>query len=111
MEQLTLEVPAMYADHHVLRLRAALAQLDGLEEVYASSAWKQLMISYDPGKVDPATIQRALADAGYPVEEAEPQVLVERDSVRRDPRWYELAVRVTKTNEADLKMSGEFRRY
>jgi copper chaperone CopZ len=111
MEQLTLEVPGMYADHHVLKVRAALAPLDGIEEAYASSAWKQVMISYDPERTDPATIQGALAEAGYPVDGNEPQVLVQRDSVRRDPRWNELAVRVTETNEADLKMSGEFRRY
>ena len=38
MKTLTLQVPIMYADHHVLRVRDALNGLDGVAETTASAA-------------------------------------------------------------------------
>jgi len=110
MEKIILELPAMYADHHVLSVREALTALDGLEEVYASSAWKQVMLSFDPAKIKQSEIEEALANAGYPVGEGEPPVLVEFSDIKRDPKWEELGIRVTETYEAEVQMSGEFRR-
>ncbi len=110
MEKIILELPAMYADHHVLAVRDVLTELDGLEEVYASSAWKQVMISFDPAKIKQTAIEEALANAGYPVGEGEPPVLVEFGDVKRDPKWEELGIRVTETYEAEVQMSGEYRR-
>ncbi|OGO18727.1 MAG: hypothetical protein A2Z14_09535, partial [Chloroflexi bacterium RBG_16_48_8] len=75
MENIILDLPAMYADHHVLTVRDALTKLDGLEKVYASSAWKQVMISFDPAKIKQPAIEEALANAGFPVGEGEPPVL------------------------------------
>jgi copper chaperone CopZ len=110
MEEIILELPAMYADHHVLTVRDTLTALDGLEEVYASSAWKQVMLSFDPAKITQSAIEEALANAGYPVGEGEPPILVEFDKIKRDPKWEELDIRVTETYEAEVQMSGEFRR-
>jgi len=110
MEKIILELPAMYADHHVLTVRDALTELEGLEEIYASSAWKQVMISFDPAKIKQSAIEDALANAGYPVGEGEPPVLVEFGDNKRDPKWEELGVRVTETYEPEVQMSGEFRR-
>ena len=110
MEKIILELPAMYADHHVLTVRDVLTELEGLEEVYASSAWKQVMISFDPAKIKQTAIEEALANAGYPVGEGEPPVLVEFGDVKRDPKWEELGIRVTETYEAEVQMSGEYRR-
>jgi copper chaperone CopZ len=111
MEKIVLELPLMYADHHVLSVRDVLSDLKGIDEVYASSAWRQLMISFDPAKIKQPAIEKALAEAGYPVGEGETPVLVEADKIKRDPKWKALGIRVTKTNMADIEMSGEFRRY
>jgi copper chaperone CopZ len=111
MEKVVLEVPTLWADHHVLKVRDALTNLEGVEEVYASSAWKQVLVSYDSAKTDPATIEKVLAGAGYPVGEGEVPVLAETTDLRRDPQWEVLGARVTETNQVDLEMSGEFRRY
>lgn len=111
MEKLVLDLPSMYGDHHVLAVREALTGIGGIEELYASAAWKQLMISFDPKKVKPDAIEKALADAGYPVGDGEPQMLVTASDIKRDPQWVVLDVRVCQTNNADLEMSGEFRRY
>ncbi len=111
MEKLILDLPSMYGDHHVLAVRDALTGMGGIDEIYASAAWKQLMVSYDPTKVKPDAIKTALADAGYPVGDGEPQMLVTANDIKRDPQWMVLDIRVCQTNNADLEMSGEFRRY
>jgi len=111
MEKVVLDLPALWADHHVQAVREVLAGLDGVEDVYASSGWKQALVSYDPGKIKPATIEEALAEAGYPVGEGAPPILARPGLRFKDPAWNVLGMRVTETNRTDLEMSGEFRRY
>jgi copper chaperone CopZ len=111
MEKVVLEVPTLWADHHVLKVREALAKLEGVDGVYASSAWRQVMVSYDPAKVDAVAIEGALNEAGYPVGEGEVPMLVTPGVRHRDPKWEVLGARVTQTTRADIEMSGEFRRY
>jgi len=111
MEKAVLDVPTLWADHHVLKVRDALFQSEGVEDVYASSAWKQVLVTYDEAKTDRAAIEKALAEAGYPVGEGEVPVLVQPTAIRRDPQWEVLGARVTETNQVDIEMSGEFRRY
>jgi hypothetical protein len=88
-----------------------LVNLEGIEDVYASSAWRQVLVTYNGRKMKRATIEKALAEAGYPVGEGETPMLVRPTDIRRDPQWEVLGSRVTATNQADLEMSGEFRRY
>ena len=111
MKKVALEVPTLWADHHVLKVRDALTGLEGVEDVYASSAWKQVLVTYDDAKVDGAAIEEALVGAGYPVGEGEMPVVVQPLDKRRDPQWEKLGFRVTTTNQVDLEMSGEFRKY
>jgi len=101
MKKLVLDMPRMFADHHVLKVRDVLKGTDGVGDVFASSAWRQVMISYDPAKAKPKAIEKALADAGYSTTEGTP-VLVQANPNKRDPRWEELGVRVTKTDPADM---------
>ena len=110
METTVLSVPKMWADHHVLKVREVLAALDGVQGVYASSAWKQIMVKFDPGKLNESAVAEALAGAGYAVGAA-----LELDgaptSDTGDPSWKELGVRATTTDERDVALSGDFRRY
>jgi copper chaperone CopZ len=110
MAKATFDVPTLWADHHVLKVREALFSLDGVDDVYASSAWKQVLVTYNNKKTKKSDIEKALADAGYPVGKGEMGVVVQPSEIRRDPQWAEGA-RMTQTNRADLEMSGEFRRY
>jgi len=111
MEKTVFDVPALWADHHVLKVREALVGLDGVETIYASSAWKQVLVTYDPDRIAPEQIQQSLVDAGYPIGEGGPPILSHANAVRRDPQWKSSGVRSTETNMIDLEMSGEFRRY
>lgn len=65
MEKLNLNIPAMYGDHHVLAVRRLLEALPGVESVYASSAFKHVVVTFDPAKTSPAAIEQALKDNGY----------------------------------------------
>lgn len=65
MEKLTLDVPAMYGDHHVLEVRRLLAALPGIADIYASSAFQIVEVTYDPQAVDAEQIRATLEKAGY----------------------------------------------
>jgi copper chaperone CopZ len=109
MEKMILTVPKMWADHHVLTVREALTALDGVQDVYASAAWRQVVVNYDPAVLDEAGVVAVLEGVGYGTDgalELEGQPLA-----AGDPQWDELGVRVTKTNERDRELSGDFRRY
>ena len=118
MENVLFDVPAMYADHHVIAVRQALLSLPGVEDVWASSAWQQVQVTYNPAAVSPADLGRALEQAGYPVSDGSsppapaPATLGRQAGPHaKDLAWDALGARVTRTNQADLAMSGEFRRY
>jgi copper chaperone CopZ len=100
----------MFADHHVLKVREALFTLEGVADVYASSAWQTVIVSYDEDKIGSAAIEDALSKLGYGVDKATP-ILAESGDSFKDPAWQEMGARITETNEADLAMSGEFRKY
>jgi copper chaperone CopZ len=65
MEVLSLELPAMYGDHHVVEVRRLLFEIPGVEEVYASSGFRAAEITFDPDKVDVEAIKAKLDSAGY----------------------------------------------
>lgn len=65
MKNLTLEVPAMFGDHHVIEVRRILLETPGVDDVYASSSFHTIDVSYDPQTVDEAEIRRKLEEAGY----------------------------------------------
>jgi copper chaperone CopZ len=65
MEKLVFDVPGLYGDHHVSEARRILLGLPGVTDVYASSAFHTLEITYDPSKINPDAIQASLSEAGY----------------------------------------------
>jgi len=65
MESLTLKLPAMFADHHVVEVRRVLSSLPGVGDIYASSAFLSAEIEYEPDLISPEEIERALKTAGY----------------------------------------------
>jgi copper chaperone CopZ len=110
VEKTALDVPKMYADHHVEKVRNALLQLDGVEEVTASSAFKRVVVSYDSARLKPSAIGEALQAAGYaPGSEWElPEIPEGKED---ESAWFQTIQRVTITNLADLEASGDHRKY
>ena len=60
METFVLELPTMYGDHHVVEVRRLLLGLPGVEEVYASSGFQSVEVTYDPAKTSPVAMQACL---------------------------------------------------
>lgn len=65
MEKKSYELPAMYADHHVVEVRRILFELPGVKDVYASSAFHVAEVTYDPEVVGESAIAGKLEQAGY----------------------------------------------
>ena len=107
MEELTLTVPDLWADHHILKVRDALADLDGLESIEASAKDRTLTLLIDPSRLDAARVTDDLVAAGYPPGEPE----VAHDIPRAKPEWAGAGLRITRTNPVDLTMSGDHRKY
>ncbi len=65
VQKYTLELPALYADHHVVEVRRILFELPGVSDIYASSAFHLVEVTYDPDKTSPDAILACLDSAGY----------------------------------------------
>ena len=65
MTVLTLDLPAMYGDHHVVEVRHILLSLEGVEDVYASSGFRAVEITYNNKKITKAELTEKLEGAGY----------------------------------------------
>ena len=65
METITIDLPKMYGDHHVTEVRSTLLAVPGVEDVYASSAFRVARVRIDPVKVSEADLRAKLAAAGY----------------------------------------------
>ncbi len=72
MKKLVLAIPTLYGDHHTVAVRAILAGLPGVSDLYVSSAQHVVSLSYDPKKINPEAIEKALAEHGYEVGTPEP---------------------------------------
>jgi len=65
METKTFEAPALYGDHHVTEVRRILQGLTGVSEVYASSAFQVIEVTFDPEKISTEEISKQLENEGY----------------------------------------------
>lgn len=65
MSEITLHVPAMYADHHVTEVRRILGELPGVRDILASSSFQMVQVSFDEAAIDADRIRSALETAGY----------------------------------------------
>lgn len=65
MEKKKIDLPAMFADHHVIEVRRILLEMPGVSDVYASSAFQVAEVTYDPDAVSEADLEDKLQNAGY----------------------------------------------
>ena len=93
----TFDVPAMYADHHVIEVRRILLAVPGVEEVNASSAFRVVQIEYDSDKTSEDILKQKLDENGYlgdlqsPMESGEPAVGGDGETYFRHTAAYESA--------------------
>ena len=65
MRTISFEAPALYGDHHVSEVRRILLEIAGVSEVYASSAFQTIEVTFDPEKTQAELIETRLQEAGY----------------------------------------------
>lgn len=65
MKTKTFETPALYADHHVTEVRRILMEIPGVAEVYASSAFQVVEVTYDENRINDLELAIKLDEAGY----------------------------------------------
>jgi len=65
MKSVAIDVPLMYADHHVVEVRKILFEVPGVEAVDASSAFQVVKIEYDPDKTAEDILRQILGKSGY----------------------------------------------
>lgn len=97
MNRLVLDVPSMYADHHVVEVRRLLLEDPGVDTVNASSAFHVVEIGFDSEKTSEDALRSKLEEAGYsrdlevPVESGKPAVGYDGDTYFRHSAAYESA--------------------
>jgi copper chaperone CopZ len=65
MASLSLELPTMFGDHHVIEVRRILLEFDGVSDVYASSGFGVVEVEYNNKKTPKKDLVDALEKAGY----------------------------------------------
>lgn len=65
METAVIEIPTMYGDHHVLEVRKILLAIPGVNDVYASSNFGVVKVTFDPSLTNELEIKMKLDEAGY----------------------------------------------
>ena len=65
MQTKVFETPALYGDHHVSEVQSILRELPGIENVYASSAFRAIEVQFDESKITDEQIAARLEEAGY----------------------------------------------
>ena len=96
METKSFEVPALYGDHHVTEVRRILLELEGVQDVYASSAFQVVEVTYDESKINDLQIALKLDEAGYLGEWTIP---IEMGTAAQQPEKHKTLSRHTATYE------------
>jgi copper chaperone CopZ len=65
METKAFEAPALFGDHHVSEVQRILKELPGVEDVYASSAFQAIEVTFHEKKITVDKIAACLEEAGY----------------------------------------------
>lgn len=65
MQTSTFETPALFGDHHVSEARKQLLSQPGVKDVYASSAFRIVEVTYDESQVSEAALREKLDALGY----------------------------------------------
>ncbi len=97
MTSVVIDVPLMYADHHVVEVRRILVESPGVNAVDASSAFQVVKIEYDPDKTSEDALKQILDENGYlgdlqvPLESGKPAVGSDGDAYFRHSAAHEAA--------------------
>lgn len=100
MERISVDIPAMYGDHHAAEVHQCVAAMPGVEEVWASAASRRLTVTFNPEVVTREAILEQIESSGYPVADGVPD-----ESSLSAPKsaLSSTTLRMTQTHIADRK--------
>ncbi len=110
MEDLSLAVPGLWADHHVLAVLELLRGQQGISAVAASARDGVVRVRFDPQQTDAPRIAARLREGGYDTSAAAAATSAAGEAAASAPGWA-AGLRVTTTDPVDLSMSGDHRKY
>ena len=67
METITLKIEGMSCEHCVNAVTLAIAEIDGISELYVDLKSRTASFDYDPAKTSLDTIKAAIIEEGYTV--------------------------------------------
>ena len=108
MQTSAFNTPALFGDHHVTEVRRLLFEVPGVMDVYASSAFRAVQITFDETLTNHQALTKLLDEAGYLGEIpmlAETGVAAEADSEFRHSAIYE-TVKKTISFQQKVPYSG-----
>jgi len=65
LKTVTFNTPILFGDHHVLEVRRLISNVSGVDQVYASSAFRVVDVTYDPEVTSEEQLSKILDEAGY----------------------------------------------
>lgn len=65
MQTVVFETPGLFGDHHVVEVRQQLLSKPGIAELYASSAFRVVEVTFDESKISQSDIKAQLDTMGY----------------------------------------------
>jgi copper chaperone CopZ len=93
-----------------MAVRDILSAVPGVGGIQASSMLFTVRVEYDPTATSEDAIKDALDKAGYGVDQPL-ELSASLDPSRDGSSWYKMVGRISSTNQLDLEMSGDFRKY
>lgn len=99
LQSVTYQVPSMYGDHHVTAVQRLLSALSGVDQVWASAAFRKVIVRFDPELINADAIAASLEGAGYATDG---EYLQQGGATRNGDRvWDNIDIRMTQTHPAD----------
>ena len=68
MQTVVFETPGLFGDHHVVEVRKQILSKPGIAEIYASSAFRIVEVTFDETKISQEEIKSQLDTMGYLVD-------------------------------------------
>jgi copper chaperone CopZ len=65
MKTVIYKTPVIYGDHHVIEVRRLLSEIPGVMDMYVSSAFLTIEVTYDETQTNDLEIAQKLDAAGY----------------------------------------------
>ncbi|MFZ5643707.1 MAG: heavy metal translocating P-type ATPase [Bacillota bacterium] len=83
-DRVELKISGMTCAACAARVERALGGLEGVLRANVNFAMERATVEYDPGRISPADLKKAVSEAGYAAEDGEKRFDVDREKIERE---------------------------